>query len=182
MSSTQRKFKKSLFRNPSIRTLNQIETTFLSDLKKVLQKDLHRSIIGHLPEYISHDNISRPIILSKDIVIKIQEKHGDINPVNLLINIHDWDIVIKNIDHIPEKINLIKMIPDSNHFLLVGAIQENGFFILTHFETQVIQGNELKSLLGRGDFLIKGSRPGAQSLPIEALSQSEGVSDVKGNV
>ena len=42
-------------------------------------------------------------------------------------------------------------IPNSKNFLLIGALQQNGYFIVTHFEVEMLQGNELKSLLGRGD-------------------------------
>ena len=120
-------------------------------------------------------------MLSKDIVLKIRSKHGDIDLANLLINAHDWDHVIKNLDRDKDKINLIKLIPNSDNFLLIGAVRNNGFFILTHFETEVMQGNELKSLLGRGDLISKDTRPGSHSSSIETSSQSEGVSDVIDN-
>ncbi len=69
-----------------------------------------------------------------------------------------------------------------NFVLLIGAVQVNGYFLLTHYETEVTNGNELKSLLGRGDFIRRVPDQDPLLLPIEAMSQPEGVSGVIGNV
>lgn len=174
--------KRSIFISTNIRELNSIELQFFPQAYRVLIRESDMEMIANIPPNFSVDEISRPIVLSKDIVIKIEEKHGKINITNLLINAHSWDIAIKNMDHNPNKINLIKLIPNSNNFLLIGAIRNNGYFILTHFETEVRYGNELKSLLGRGDLVSEDARPGSPVLPIEALNPPEGVSGVKGNI
>lgn len=71
------------------------------------------------------------------------------------------DIEQELLQDLKDKINLIKNIPNSDNFLLIGAVRDNGFYIITHFETEVLQGNELKSLLGRGDLISKDTRPGS---------------------
>lgn len=147
----QRKQKRSLFISPTIRNLTHNEKKFHCRVKKNISQEIEEQIIGYVPGVFSGDGKQRPLILHKSIVEKIEIKHGKINIKNLLINAHDWNIGIKNMDYISEKINLIKQIHNSNNFLLIGALQKNGYFILTHFETEVLQGNELKSLLGRGD-------------------------------
>lgn len=144
--------KKSLFIHKQIRSLTNTEIPFLLEVEKVIKENITEVIIGHIPKIFSADSKIRPLMLHKDIVKKIQDKHGKIIIENLIINAHSWDIGIRNLDRISEKINLIKMIPNSQNFLLIGAEQRNGYFILTHFETEVLQDNQLKSLLGRGDY------------------------------
>ncbi len=161
MKNENKNPKKSLFISKQIRDLNGIEQEFLQDLKDFINLKKEKCIISYLPQHISSDKKTRPLVLSKEILIKIINKHGKIPVNNLLINAHDWDIVIQNIDRIKDKINIIKTIPDSDNFLLIGAVRDNGFFMLTHFETEVLQGNELKSLLGRGDLISKDTRPGS---------------------
>lgn len=144
--------KRSLFISETLRELNHTELSFLAAAETVIHfSHVDEVTIGYASSHFSEDNKPRPIILRKKAVEKIEFKHGEINIQNLLINIHDWDIGIKNMDYIKEKINLIKRIPNSDNFLLVSAYRENGFYVLTHFETEVLEGNELKSLLGRGD-------------------------------
>ncbi len=174
-------YKKSLFISKTIRQLNKKEKQFLCDVKNVINLKSDISIVSYLPGYISSDRKVRPLLLSKDIVLKITVKHGYIHVKNLLINAHDWDYVIQNLDRDKDKINLIKLIPNSNNFLLIGAVKNNGFFMLTHFETEVIKGNELKSLLGRGDMISKDARPGSFISSIETSSLLEGVSNVIDN-
>ena len=156
-----KKLKQSLFLSKQIRDLNEVEEEFLQDLKDFINLKKDKCIISHVPQHVSSDRKTRPLVLSKEILIKIINKHGRIPVNNLLINAHDWDIVIQNIDRIKDKINIIKQIPNSDNFLLIGAVRDNGFFILTHFETEALQGNELKSLLGRGDLISKDTRPGS---------------------
>lgn len=161
MENENKKPKKSQFISKQIRELNEVEKEFLQDLKDFIYLKKDKCIIPYLPQYISSDSKIRSLILSKEIVIKIINKHGKIPVNNLLINANDWDFIIQNIDKIKDKINIIKQIPNSDNFLLIGAVRDNGFFILTHFETEVLQGNELKSLLGRGDLISKDARPGS---------------------
>jgi hypothetical protein len=52
-----------------------------------------------------------------------------------------------------DKINLLKKVPNSDNLLVVGANRDNGFFTVTHYEIVPKSGNEVKSLLGRGDLL-----------------------------
>lgn len=147
----EKKSKRSLFISPTIRDLSHNEKVFYKRVKKVITYNSSEHIIGYIPGCFSDDEKQRPLILKRKIVDKVEFKHGKINIYNLLINAHDWNIGIKNMDYISEKINLIKLIPASNNFLIISAYRENGYYILTHFETEVLQDNELKSLLGRGD-------------------------------
>ncbi len=147
--------KKSQFLNESIRMLTEEESLYLNDTENVLRSKTDKAIISHLPGFFSDDNISRPLILTKETVVKIENKHGKINPVNLLINTHDWNIAIKNIDRINGKICLIKKIPYSENMLLIAALRVNGYFVLSHYEVEVLKDNQLKSLLGRGGVFRK---------------------------
>ena len=161
MENQNKKPKKSLFISKQIRDLSDEEERYLKDVKNVITFKVDNCIISYLPEYVSYDQKIRPLILSKEIVLKIKNKHGNIIIKNLLINAHDWDYILQNVDKIKDKINIIKKVPNSDNFLIIGAVRDNGFFILTHFETEVLQGNELKSLLGRGDLISKDTRPGS---------------------
>lgn len=102
------------------------------------------------------DGKERPIILSKDIIDKIEYDHGKICLENLIVSIHEWEYAVmypyKNID----KINLIKCIPDSYNYLVVAANRNNGFYIVTHFETKSKNDKNLKRLLGRGNVINRG--------------------------
>ena len=147
--------KKSLFQNKSIRILTRNESIYLKGTENILNLKIDQVTISYLPGHFSDDNISRPLMLNKETVLKIQDKHGEINPINLLINAHDWNIAIKDIDKTIGKICLIKEIPDSENILLIAAIRQNGYFILSHYEIEVLKDNQLKSLLGRGDVFRK---------------------------
>jgi hypothetical protein len=155
MVSKIKKNKKSLFITKPIRKLTVEESIYVQETRQVLNLQIDKAIISHIPKYISYDNIARPLILSKDTVTKITRKHGNMDPVNLLINAHDWDIIIKNMDNTQEKICLLKHIPNSDNIFLIGAFRKNGFFVLSHYEVKVIETNQLKSLLGRGDVIRK---------------------------
>jgi hypothetical protein len=146
-------FKKSSFISTRIRPLKDKELFFQEKAENVMQYITEKCAIAYIPGYISPDKMIRPLILTTDIALKIKNKHGEIPIENLLINAHDWDYAITHVDKIEGKINLIKKIPNSKNFLLIGAVRINGYFILTHFETESVQGNELKSLLGRGDLV-----------------------------
>lgn len=147
----EKKNKKSLFISATIRDLSHNEKVFHKRVKQVIKHTSKEHVIGYVPGLFSVDGKQRPLILKKEVVDKVEFKHGNINIYNLLINAHDWNIGIKNMDYISEKINLIKLIPNSDNFLIISAYRKNGYYILTHFETEVLRGNELKSLLGRGD-------------------------------
>lgn len=145
--------KKSLFNHKAIRKLKNEESKYLEGVQNLLDSNLDTAIISYIPGFFSNDGNSRPLILTKEIVIKIEKKHGKINPGNLLINANDWNIAIKNIDKTVGKICLIKEIPNSKDILLIAALQRNGYFILSHYEVEILKDNQLKSLLGRGGFL-----------------------------
>lgn len=166
--------KKSLFTSKQIRKLTRTENKYIINVLEILQGKVDQNIITYLPDYISYDNKIRPLILNKDLIIKIENKHGKISIENLLINAHDFDYALINFDNIKEKINLIKLIPNSNNFLLISAIRINGYFLLTHFETESIQGNELKSLLGRGELVSSDARPGSKISSIKVIKPIKG--------
>jgi hypothetical protein len=148
--------KKSLFIHKIISNLNNEEMLYCENLKKVLDNKSNIEIIAYIPKAVSHDNRERPLILSNEIVDKIQFDHGHICPENMIINAHEWEYILmykyKDID----KINLIKRIPDSHNYLLIAANRFNGFFIVTHFETQSIDNKNLKRLLNRGNVISRG--------------------------
>jgi hypothetical protein len=148
-------YKKSLFINKTIRNLKGNEIFYLQNLESLIHEVKNFCTIGYIDKILSCDDKIRPLILSKEVLVKIQNKHGKINPVNLIINANDWDIAIKNIDRTLGKICLIKYVPQSDNILIIGAIRKNGFFILSHYEVEITQDNQLKSLLGRGDVFRK---------------------------
>lgn len=96
-------------------------------------------------------------MLSREIVEKIESDHGTICPENMIINIHEWEYFIKDVDDKLGRINLIKMIPNSDNYLVIAASQDNGFYIVTHFETESKNGNNLKRLLKRGNVISRVS-------------------------
>jgi hypothetical protein len=148
-------YKKSLFINKTIRNLKGNEIFYLQNLESLINEVKNFCTIGYIDKILSCDEKIRPLILSKEVLVKIQNKHGKINPVNLIINANDWDIAIKNIDRTLGKICLIKYVPQSDNIFIIGAIRKNGFFILSHYEVEITQDNQLKSLLGRGDVFRK---------------------------
>ncbi len=166
--------KKSLFISNQIRKLSRTENKYIINILEIIQRKVEENIIAYIPDYVSDDKKVRPLILTMDIIDKIEIKHGKIPVENLLINAHDFDHVIVDLDNIKGKINLIKLIPDSDNFLLISAIKVNGFFLLTHFETEAIQGNELKSLLGRGRLISSDARPGSKSSSIKVIKPIKG--------
>jgi len=174
MENTNKKTKRLLFISKQIRKLTRTEDKYIINIFEILQGKKEQNIITYLPDYISYDNKIRPLILNKDIIIKIENKHGKIPIENLLINAHDFDYALINFDNIKEKINLIKLIPDSNNFLLISAIKINGYFMLTHFETEVLKDNELKSLLGRGELVSSDARPGSKISSIKVIKPIKG--------
>ncbi|MDR3168928.1 MAG: hypothetical protein LBU27_04130 [Candidatus Peribacteria bacterium] len=65
------------------------------------------------------------------------------------------DYFIKNItiDGIvyPDKINLVKQVPNADKVWIIGAERQNGFFILTHLE--VAEKNVLEKVLAKGELI-----------------------------
>ncbi len=156
MENEYKKPKKSLFISKQIRNLNNKEIKYFKRLQKILCKQSHIETIGYVPRNLSYDNKVRPLILSREIVDKIEYDHGLICPENIIINIFDWEYATTNVLGNPDKINLIKNIPNSDNYLLIAAIRINGFFMLTHFETKTSGDTNLKRLLGRGNVLSRG--------------------------
>ena len=173
--------KKSLFISKTIRPLKLNEGLFLKEILDLMDFKVDKATISYVPPYVSDDNKLRPLLMSKDIYRKIKNKHGILIPENLIITGNEFDYVLKNVDKIKDKINLIKKLPNSENFLLIAAIRNNGYFVLTHFETESLRGNELKSLLGRGELVSKDSRPGSLSLSTETTCQPKGVCGVIDN-
>jgi hypothetical protein len=128
-------------------------------------RESEQSVIGKLPGFASLDNKKRNLILSKGIVQKIERDHGNIIFENLIISVNDWDYIIKNVDKNKDKINLIKLIPDSSNLFLVGANRINGYFMLTYYEIIGGKKDKLKSLLLRGDSL---NNTGGAAVPSSA--------------
>jgi hypothetical protein len=148
--------KKSPFISKQIRELNTQEIFFCENIKKVLCDKSEAETIGYASKSLSCDGKERPFILSREIVDKIESDHGAICPENMIINVFDWDYATTNVLGNPDKINLIKSIPDSNNYLLIAAIRINGFFMLTHFETETKGDINLKRLLKRGNAVSRG--------------------------
>lgn len=153
---------KTRFVSRKIRKLRPEELSGLEAVISVLSGDAGYESIAMIPSFVSVDGKQRSLLFSKFIADKILRDHGELLPENFVINANDWDGVLINVRSFRNgvlespnlgKINLIKKIPNSNNFLLIAAEKQNGFFILTHFETIVENGNQLKSLLGRGDLL-----------------------------
>jgi hypothetical protein len=167
---------KTCFVSLQIRELTKEERKALDVVRDVLCGRVQRDVIGKILACLSIDNKDRPLVLDKLIVDKIRRDHGNIVAENLVINVHDWDFGIRNMDGNPDRINLIKMIPNSNNYIVIGAIRNNGFYMVTHYEAFPKKGsNKLKSLLGRGDLLDRSGVP--SEAPSILSVESEKVSD-----
>ncbi|MES2060213.1 MAG: hypothetical protein V4438_04250 [Patescibacteria group bacterium] len=162
--------KKSQFESKQIRPLTEEEKPALAKINLVLSGESNSESISDIPGFVSEDGKKRPLIFNNIVAPKVAEggKHGQMTPENLVINANDWEGVLKNVREFengklgkpnPDKINLIKRIPDSDNVLLIGADRENGYFMLTHYEIKPIEGNEIKSLLGRGDLFTPDGTP-----------------------
>lgn len=148
--------KKSAFIHGQLFQLHHKYRKQYKNIKKIVDGLSCIETIGHIPKNLSNDNKKRPIILSKEIIQKIENDHGKICIENLIVNVHEWEYAVvypyKNID----KINLIKTIPNSHNYLIVAANRINGFYIVTHFETKSKNDKNLKRLLGRGNVVNRG--------------------------
>ncbi len=156
MDYPDKKPKKSLFIHGPIDILNRNEEMYYRRLKDVLINKSIMENIGYLSEKISEDNKQRPLLISRDIINKIETDHGSICAENMIINAHRWDYVTTNVLGNPDKINLIKQISNSENYLLIAAVRVNGFYIVTHFETKTSGSTNLKRLLRRGNVISRG--------------------------
>jgi hypothetical protein len=180
------KSSKTRFVSLEIRGLSKEERLALDVVRDVLCGRVTRDVIGKIPACLSTDNKDRPLVLDKLIVEKIRRDHGNIIAENLVINVHDWDFGIKNMDKDPDKITLVKTIPDSHNYLIAGAKRDNGFFMVTHFEVVSEEGgNQLKSLLGRGDILdrsgVPSRAPATSPIKLEKVSSDNDAELLKVN-
>jgi hypothetical protein len=163
------KSSKTYFVSLQIRELTKEERLALDVVRDVLCGRADREVIGKIPACLSIDNKDRPLVLDKSIVNKIRGDHGNIVAENLVINVHDWDFGIKNMDKDPDKITLVKTIPSSQNYLIAGAKRDNGFFMVTHFEVITKFPRKLKHLLKRGDVLDHSGRTPSDSEIIGSL-------------
>lgn len=171
MENINKKLKKTLFISPSIRELNSAENYYKEKINLMTKCDLITCVISLLPSFVSQDNKTRPLILHKKIIEKIEKSHGNITFENLIINANNWDYVIRNVEGNIDKINLIKIIPDTSYFLTIGANRVNGYFVVTHYESRPKKINTLKNLLkNKGDSL---NHIGEAALSHLQLSQDE---------
>src|ERR1035437_9393147 len=177
---------KTCFVSLQIRELTKEERKALDVVRNVLCGRVDREVIGKIPACLSLDGKDRPLVLDKYIVDKIRKDHGNIVAENLVINVYDWDFGIKNMDKDPDKITMVKTIPDSQNYLIAGAKRDNGFFMVTHFEVVSEEGgNQLKSLLGRGDILdrsgVPSRAPATSPIKLEKVSSDNDAELLKVN-
>ena len=155
---------KSQFKSKTVEdTLNEEEQKYYKDVQSVLSGEIEKTDIANIPSFISYDGKERPLVLNKIIVDKIENDHGKIDAKNLILNANEWDYAIKNVQGDKDKINLIKKIPDTNNYLMIGANRDNGFFVVTHFEIESKTDNRLKNLLEKGDSLDRNGRAAVPS-------------------
>lgn len=176
------------FTTPAIRQLTESEKPILQKVNSVLEGKSSHEVIGDTPGFVSADGKERPIIFSKASADKIQSTHGKPSPENLVINANDWDGVLKNVKpqsgsaSAQDKVNFLKKIPGTDNILLIGANRDNGFYIVTHYEIVPKAGNEIKSLLGRGDLLSSSGSPLAPKDFLDVPSAQGSFKGVSGNV
>jgi hypothetical protein len=155
MENENQKPKKTPFISKQIRSLNKMEMIYLYRLNQVINHKSNKESIAYLPYNVSIDNKIRSLIISREIIDKIEFDHGPICAENMIINAHEWDYIITNVDNNIDRINILKLIPGSNNYLLIAANRDNGFFIVTHFETKSNNNKNLKRLLGRGNVISR---------------------------
>lgn len=157
--------KKSAFTSHIISNPNEGQRVFYLDLKKVLQRESVLETIGRIPANLSVDGKERPLLLSREIVDKIEFDHGPIFPENMVITADEWEYATTSVLGNPDKINLVKRVPNSHNYLLIAAVRINGFYVVTHFETKTSGNTNLKRLLERGNVISRGPSIGL-TLPI----------------
>lgn len=182
---------KTVFTSTIIRALNEQEATFLPDVVKVIRGSIDKATIAHIPGSLAKDGVTRPLEISKDILTKkIIPKHGAPSPENLIINGNDWDAALKNmrvfgqdgklLPSNPDKINLLKKVPGTDNVLVIAANRADGHFVVSHYEIYPGSGNEIQSLLGRGDFVTRsGTALGPEGF-LSAPSTQGGVEGLLG--
>jgi hypothetical protein len=154
MQKQTNKPKKSEFISKELRELTDTEQYYKYKISSMFKEDLKICTLSLLPAFVSNDNKRRSLILNHSIIKKIERGHGKIIIDNLIINANNWDYVIKNVEGNINKINLIKLIPETTHFLTIGANRINGYFIVTHYESSPKKHSTLKNLLkNKGDSL-----------------------------
>lgn len=146
-----KKSNKSIFTNTQNFTLLSDEQKYYERVISVLNNHSQSEIVGSISGNLSDDGKERPLVLSREIVNKIQGDHGSILPNNFLANVHRWEYATTCVNGNPDKINLIKEIPGSNNYFLIAANRYNGYYIVTHFETEAHNPKNLKRLLKRGN-------------------------------
>lgn len=146
-----KKSNKSLFTYSNIFRILDNEKTYFEQAKFVLENKSKLEIIALVPGDLAKDKKERPLVLSRAIVEKIQNDHGFIDAQNFIVNAHRWEYATICVNGNPDKINLIKEIPGSNNYFLIAANRYNGYFVVTHFETEANNSENLKRLLGRGN-------------------------------
>jgi len=156
MENENKKPKKTPFISKQIKPLDKMEMIYLYRLNQVINNKSERESIAYLPCDVSSDNKIRQLIISREIIEKIESDHGPICAENMIINAHEWDYTLMYLFEGVEKINLIKRIPNSFNYLLIAANRDNGFFIVTYFETKSMDNKNLKRLLGRGNVISRG--------------------------
>jgi hypothetical protein len=169
VGSMKTKSTKTRFVSLEIRELTKEERKALDVVRDVLCGRILRDVIGKIPAFLCLDDKDHPLVLDKFIVDKIRRDHGNIVAENLVINVHDWDFGIKNMDKDPDKITLVKTIPSSQNYFIAGAKRDNGFFMVTHFEVITKFPRKLKHLLKRGDVLDHSGRTPSDSEIIGSL-------------
>ncbi len=174
---------KTQFASGPIRPVTLEEKPVVEKIKALTMGAAKTEVIAHTPGFVSADGKERPLLLSQEIVKKIQGDHGPIVPENLAINANNWDFAIKNVDKNPDKINLIKKIPNSENFLTIGANRDNGFYTVTQYETLAKTSDKLKRLLqNKRDALDSGGAavPSFATSP-EGVASQPGLSGVRVN-
>ncbi len=159
------KDKKTRFATGKMRKLRKKEGRRLQALNLLIFRKTRIAVVASIPAFVSSDGKPRDLIFSQMILDKVVRDHGEFIPENFVINANDWDAVLRNIldthtgERRSDKINLLKRIPRTGNYLLIAANKDNGFFIVSHFETLDSDGTKLKSLLGRGELFSKSGKP-----------------------
>lgn len=108
MINSNKKPRKSIFTHGVIAPLNQEEKIYCDNVYKLLQQESDIEIIALVPQDVSFDNKVRPLFLSREIIVKIENDHGSICPQNIILNAHRWEYATNYVLGNPDKINLIK--------------------------------------------------------------------------
>jgi hypothetical protein len=152
---------KSPFISPQIRGLTQNEKKLADVAKSIVLGNCLEGTIAVIPPFVSRDQKPRVLIFNSLVANKIQtgsNAHGTILVENLIISANDWEYAVKNAKGNSRKITLIKKVPHSNNFFIIGASRVNGYYMITYFEVIAKNEKKLKNLLLKGDFLDRFGR------------------------